>query len=76
MSCTGEYGALFIDGATTDADKSQIMAQMVVTMTRVNGVYEREESRFNLCLTILTLCIMIRRLIRLMVNITIKRWRL
>jgi hypothetical protein len=22
MSCTGEYGALFIDDATTDADKS------------------------------------------------------
>jgi hypothetical protein len=24
MSCTGEYGALFIDGATTDADKRLI----------------------------------------------------
>jgi hypothetical protein len=51
MSCTGEYGALF--DATTDADKKNIMAQMVVTMTRVNGVYEKVESRFNLYLLIL-----------------------
>ena len=43
MSCTGEYGALFIGSATTDFDrKSNIMAQMVVTMTRVNGIYEKE----------------------------------
>jgi subtilisin-like proprotein convertase family protein len=43
MSCTGEYGALFIGDATTDEDKkANIMAQMVITMTRVNGVYERE----------------------------------
>jgi subtilisin-like proprotein convertase family protein len=43
MSCTGEYGALFIGDAITDEDKkANIMAQMVVTMTRVNGVYERE----------------------------------
>jgi subtilisin-like proprotein convertase family protein len=43
ISCTGEYGALFIGDATTDFDKkSNIMAQMVITMTRVNGVYERE----------------------------------
>ncbi|AUC82303.1 zinc-dependent metalloprotease family protein [Lacinutrix sp. Bg11-31] len=43
MSCTGEYGALFIGSATTDFDKkSNIMAQMVITMTRVNGIYEKE----------------------------------
>jgi len=43
MSCTGEYGALFIGTATTDFEKkSNIMAQMVITMTRVNGVYEKE----------------------------------
>jgi hypothetical protein len=35
MSCTGEYGALFIGDAITDEDKkANIMAQMVVTMTR------------------------------------------
>ena len=43
MSCTGEYGALFIGSATTDFEKkSNIMAQMVITMTRVNGIYEKE----------------------------------
>lgn len=43
MSCTGEYGALFIGSATTDFDrKTNIMAQMVITMTRVNGIYEKE----------------------------------
>jgi subtilisin-like proprotein convertase family protein len=43
MSCTGEYGALFIGDATNDADKkANIMEQMVITMTRVNGIYERE----------------------------------
>ena len=43
MSCTGEYGALFIGTATTDFEKkSNILAQMVITMTRVNGIYEKE----------------------------------
>jgi len=43
MSCEGEYGALFVGDATTDFDKkSNIMAQIVVTMTRVNGIYEKE----------------------------------
>jgi hypothetical protein len=37
MSCTGEYGALFIGDATISDKKANIMAQMVVTMTRVNG---------------------------------------
>jgi subtilisin-like proprotein convertase family protein len=43
MSCAGEYGALFIGDATTDEEKkANIMAQIVVTMTRVNGIYEKE----------------------------------
>jgi subtilisin-like proprotein convertase family protein len=43
MSCAGEYGALFIGDAITDFDKkSNITAQIVVTMTRVNGIYEKE----------------------------------
>jgi subtilisin-like proprotein convertase family protein len=43
MACTGEYGALFIGDATTDEEKkANIMAQIVVTMTRVNGIYEKE----------------------------------
>jgi subtilisin-like proprotein convertase family protein len=43
MSCTGEYGALFIGDATTDEEKkANIMAQIIVTMTRVNGIYEKE----------------------------------
>jgi hypothetical protein len=29
MSCTGEYGALFIGDATDNDDKANIMAQMV-----------------------------------------------
>ncbi|NNF85832.1 MAG: T9SS type A sorting domain-containing protein [Winogradskyella sp.] len=43
MSCTGEYGALFIGSATTDFDKkTNILAQINITMTRVNGIYEKE----------------------------------
>jgi subtilisin-like proprotein convertase family protein len=43
MSCTGEYGALFIGDATTDEEKkANIIAQIIVTMTRVNGIYEKE----------------------------------
>ncbi|NNE32728.1 MAG: T9SS type A sorting domain-containing protein [Winogradskyella sp.] len=43
MSCTGEYGALFIGEATTDFEKkTNIMAQINITMTRVNGIYEKE----------------------------------
>jgi hypothetical protein len=40
LSCTAEYGNIF-DGTGTDAEKkANILAQMNVTMTRVNGVYE------------------------------------
>ncbi|NVO04205.1 MAG: secretion protein, partial [Bacteroidetes bacterium] len=43
LSCNGEYGALFIGTATTDAaKKANILAQMNITMTRVNGVYEKD----------------------------------
>jgi subtilisin-like proprotein convertase family protein len=45
QSCTAEYGNLFIGTATTDAaKKSNIQAQMAITMTRVNGVYEKDLS--------------------------------
>ena len=41
QSCTAEYGNIFIGTATTDIDKkANIQAQMAITMTRVNGVYE------------------------------------
>lgn len=40
LSCTAQYGAIF-DGTGTDAQKkANIQAQMAITMTRVNGVYE------------------------------------
>ena len=42
LSCTGEYGNIF-DGTGTDAQKkANIQAQMAITMTRVNGVYEND----------------------------------
>ena len=42
LSCNAEYGNIF-DGSGTDAQKkANILAQMNVTMTRVNGIYERD----------------------------------
>ncbi|MCW1147083.1 reprolysin-like metallopeptidase [Flavobacterium lacisediminis] len=44
QSCTAEYGNLF-DGADTDpiaTRKGRVQAQMAITMTRVNGVYEND----------------------------------
>lgn len=44
QSCTVEYGNLF-DGADTDplaTRKARVQAQMAITMTRVNGVYEND----------------------------------
>ncbi len=42
LSCTAEYGNIFA-GTGTDAEKkANILAQMNLTMTRVNGVYERD----------------------------------
>lgn len=44
LSCNGQYGAIF-DGTGTDAQKkANIQAQMAITMTRVNGVYEQDLS--------------------------------
>lgn len=42
LACTADYGNIFA-GSGTDAQKTaNILAQMNVTMTRVNGVYERD----------------------------------
>lgn len=42
QSCTAEYGNIFA-GTGTDAEKkANIQAQMAITMTRVNGVYEND----------------------------------
>lgn len=45
MACTIEYAAFHINaaglgGATLDQKKAAVLAAMVVTMTRVNGIYE------------------------------------
>lgn len=42
MSCTAEYGNIFAGSGTDAQKKANILAQMNVTMTRVNGVYERD----------------------------------
>lgn len=43
LSCNAEYGNIFAGTSGTDAQKkANILAQMNVTMTRVNGVYERD----------------------------------
>ncbi|WP_299889105.1 reprolysin-like metallopeptidase [uncultured Lacinutrix sp.] len=43
QSCTGEYGAIFGLGTGTIAEqKARVQAQMTITMTRVNGIYERD----------------------------------
>jgi subtilisin-like proprotein convertase family protein len=42
LSCTGEYGAIFDGTGTTAQKKANIQAQMAITMTRVNGVYEND----------------------------------
>jgi hypothetical protein len=45
LSCNAEYGNIFAGSTGTDAQKkANILAQMNVTMTRVNGVYERDLS--------------------------------
>ncbi|WP_338375861.1 reprolysin-like metallopeptidase [uncultured Flavobacterium sp.] len=40
QSCTAEYGNIFAGTGTTAQQKANIQAQMAITMTRVNGVYE------------------------------------
>ena len=43
LSCSGEYGAYFAGTIGTDQEKkANVQAQMAITMTRVNGVYERD----------------------------------
>jgi hypothetical protein len=42
LSCTAEYGNIFAGTGTDAQKKANILAQMNVTMTRVNGVYERD----------------------------------
>lgn len=43
LCCNAEYGNIFIGSATTNHQKyANILAQMNITMTRVNGVYEKE----------------------------------
>jgi len=44
LSCTGEYGAIFGGTGTVQQRKANIQAQMAITMTRVNGVYEKDLS--------------------------------
>lgn len=44
QSCTAEYGNIFAGNGTDFEKKANIQAQMVVTMTRVNGVYENDLS--------------------------------
>ncbi|HOZ82302.1 MAG TPA: zinc-dependent metalloprotease family protein [Bacteroidia bacterium] len=40
LTCTAEYGNIF--ATTPGSEKADIMAQMTITMNRVNGVYERD----------------------------------
>ena len=40
QSCTAEYGNIFAGTGTDAQKKANIQAQMAITMTRVNGVYE------------------------------------
>jgi len=43
LSCNAEYGNIFAGSTGTDAQKkANILAQMNITMTRVNGVYEHD----------------------------------
>ncbi len=42
QSCTGEYGTIFKGVGTEAQQKANVQAQMAITMTRVNGVYEKD----------------------------------
>ena len=42
QSCTGEYGTIFKGTGTVAQQKANVQAQMAITMTRVNGVYEKD----------------------------------
>ncbi len=42
LSCNAEYGNLFAGSGSDAQKKANILSQMNITMTRVNGVYERD----------------------------------
>ena len=42
LSCNAEYGNLFAGSGTDAQKKANILSQMNITMTRVNGIYERD----------------------------------
>ncbi|WP_159022310.1 reprolysin-like metallopeptidase [Formosa sp. L2A11] len=42
LTCNAEYGALFAGYGTDQEKKANILAQMVVTINRVNEIYERD----------------------------------
>jgi hypothetical protein len=44
QSCNAEYGNIFAGTGTLAQQKANIQAQMVLTINRVNGVYERDLS--------------------------------
>ncbi|WP_341200522.1 reprolysin-like metallopeptidase [Croceibacter atlanticus] len=42
LSCTGEYAQVFAGTGDEATQKANVMSEMVVAMTRVNGIYEKE----------------------------------
>jgi len=44
QSCTAEYGNIFAGNGTDAQKRANIQAQMTITMTRVNGIYEKDLS--------------------------------
>lgn len=42
LSCNAEYGNIFAGSGTDAQKKANILAQMNITMTRVNGIYEKD----------------------------------
>lgn len=42
LSCNGEYATIFKGSGTVAQQKANVQAQMAITMTRVNGVYEKD----------------------------------
>ena len=42
LSSTGEYSSIFAGSGTEAEQKANVMAQMIITMNRVNEIYERD----------------------------------
>ncbi|MGY0390984.1 reprolysin-like metallopeptidase [Bizionia sp. KMM 8389] len=42
QSCNGEYGQIFAGSGTVEEQKANVQAQMVLTINRVNEIYERD----------------------------------